>query len=113
MNADDRVHFQAVLNEKIFNFVQAAQRHYQTNDLVVMLDLSEEPNDLQAVRRETLATGEGLPAKVKQAFSKPAGEMKNVLGSPEQSFWLLLINEDGDATFAAVNASMLTPGGSA
>ena len=46
-------------------------------------------------------------------LSKPAGEPKKVRGSPDQSFWLLLINEDGNATFAAVNASVLAPGGPA
>jgi hypothetical protein len=44
--------------------------------------------------------------------SKPVIDFKEVLGAPDQSFWFLAIFEDGNSACAAINASVIVPGGS-
>lgn len=103
---------QEVIDERVFNFAQAAQRHYRTNDLIVILDLRDEDAGLEAAPRSRLADAEGLDQEIRSAFSKPAGDFKRVFGAPDQSFWLLVIFEDGSSAYAAINASMIGPGSS-
>ncbi len=48
----------ALLDERVFNFAQAAQRHFKTNDLVVLLDFRAETPELCDQPPEL---GENLP----------------------------------------------------
>jgi len=107
----DRI--QDILDERVTNFAQAAQRHFKTNDLVVVLDFREQPAELEAVAREDLVAAEELPLDLKLKLSKPASELHAVHGAPEQSFWFIVIFDDDDAECGAVNAAMLAPGGGA
>jgi hypothetical protein len=102
-----------LIDERVFQFAQGAQIHYKTNDLVVMLDLMEENPQLEAIPRQSLATSEDVPAAFRLKISKPASAISEVLGSPSQAFWFLVIYEAGDADCAAINASLLAPGGTA
>ncbi len=102
----DRI--QEILDERVTDFAQAAQRHFKTNDLVVVLDFRDEPAELQAVAREDLAAAEELPLDLRLKLSKPAADLQDVHGSPAQSFWFIVIFEDDDAECGAVNASMLS-----
>ena len=102
-----------ILDDRVFSFAQAAQRHFQTNDLVVVLDLRDEAPELEALPRQRLADADELPLDVRLKFAKPAADLKEMLGSPEQSFWFLVIYEDEDSDCGAVNASMMAPGGRA
>jgi len=105
----DRLH--EILDERVFHFAQAAQRHFATNDLVVVLDLRDETPELQALPRQRLAEADELPLDIRLKFARPAGDLEAVLGSPAQSFWFLVIHEDEDSDCAAVNAAMLEPRG--
>lgn len=102
-----------VIDHRVFEFAQAAQRHYKSNDLVVLLDLSDGDPSFEAVPRERLAQAAALGSEIQSKFAKPASDLKELLGAPEQSFWFLVIFEDGDTTAGAINASMLAPGGTA
>ncbi|MGM9481165.1 hypothetical protein ACS5PN_08230 [Roseateles sp. NT4] len=102
----DRI--QEILDERVTDFAQAAQRHFKTNDLVVVLDFRDEPAELQAVAREDLAAAEELSLDLRLKLSKPAADLQDVHGSPAQSFWFIVIFEDDDAECGAVNASMLS-----
>lgn len=113
MSKPDPSRLQEVIDEQVFNYAQAAQRHYKTNDLIVILDLRDEDPELEAAPRQRFAEAEQLSPEMRQAFSKPAGDFKQVFGAPDQSFWFLAIFEDGEAIYAAINASMIGPGGSA
>lgn len=62
--------------------------------------------------RERLAQADGPSPQAKLKSSKPAADFKEVLGAPDQSFWFLAIFEDSDSACAAINASMIVPGGS-
>lgn len=101
----DRI--QEILDERVTDFAQAAQRHFKTNDLVVVLDFREEPVELQAVAREDLAAADELSLDLKLKLARPASTLSEVHGAPEQSFWFIVIFEDDDAECGAVNASML------
>jgi len=39
--------------------------------------------------------------------------LQEVHGSPDQSFWFIVIFDDDDAECGAVNVAMLAPGGTA
>lgn len=102
-----------LIDSRVFEFAQAAQRHYRSNDLVMLLDLNDPDPTLEAVPRERLAQADELGSEIQSKFAKPAGDLKNVLGAPDQSFWFMVFYEDGDADVGAINASMLAPGGTA
>jgi hypothetical protein len=102
-----------LIDERVFKFAQAAQKHYKTNDLVVFLDLSEEKPQLEAIKREKLAASPELPESFKAKFANPASALATVLGSPTQSFWFFVIFESGEGACVSINASMLAPGGQA
>lgn len=102
-----------LIDERVINFAQAAQNHYKTNDLVVFLDLSDEQPQLEAIQRDKLASSPDVPDSFRRKFSKPASTLAAVLGSPTQSFWFFVIFESGEGACAAINASMLAPGGHA
>lgn len=97
-----------ILDDRVFAFAQAAQRHFKSNDLVVLLDFREEIPELEALPRQGLAETAELALDLRLKLARPASELKEALGSPEQSFWFLVIYEDEDSDCAAVNASMLT-----
>ncbi len=113
LNTPDSSRLAEVIDERVFNFAQGAQRHFKTNDLIVILDLRDDDPGFEAAPRESFAQAEGLSPDMKLKFSRPAGDFKAVLGAPDQSFWFLAIFEDGDSACAAINASMIAPGGSA
>lgn len=99
-----------ILDARVFSFAQGAQRHFKTNDLVVLLDFREAKPALEAAPRKRLAEAEELPLDVRLQLSQPASTLQEELGSAEQSFWFLVIFEDGDFEYGAVNASMLAAG---
>lgn len=104
---------QALIDDRVFNFAQGAQKHYRTNDLVVFLDLMEDAPSMAAIPRERLAEADEVPEAIRRKLAAPASELAKVLGSPLQSFWFFVIYESGDAHCVALNASMLVPGGTA
>ena len=97
-----------ILDERVFAFAQGAQRHFKTNDLVVLLDFREAKPALEAVDRKRLVEAEELPLDLRLQLSQPASALEEVLGSIEQSFWFVVIFEDGDFDYGAVNAAMLS-----
>lgn len=98
---------QEILDERVTDFAQAAQRHFKTNDLVVVLDFRDPPAELQAIAREDLAAAEELSLDLQLKLSRPAAELQAEHGSPDQSFWFIVIFGDDDAECCVVNASML------
>lgn len=102
-----------IIDDRVFTFAQGAQRHFGTNDLMVLLDLREAVPQLEALPRESLAKAEELPLDLRVKLSRPASDLKELLGSPEQSFWFLVIFEDGDFEYSAVNASLIGSEGAA
>jgi hypothetical protein len=96
-----------IIDERVFQFAQGVQRHYGTNDLVVLLDFREAKPALEAIPRQRLAEAEELPLDLRLQLSQSAGTLLEVPGAAEQSFWFLVIFEDGDFEHGAVNASML------
>jgi hypothetical protein len=111
MNSPIPDRIQNILDERVTDFAQAAQRHFKTNDLVVVLDFREDPAELEAVAREDLVAAEELSLDLKLKLSRPASELQDVHGSPAQSFWFIVIFGDDDAECGVVNAAMLAPGG--
>lgn len=99
-----------IIDARVFAFAQGAQRHFKTNDLVVLLDFREGKPALEAVDRKRLVEAEELPLDVRLQLSQPASALEEVLGSAEQSFWFVVIFEDGDFEYGAVNAAMLDAG---
>ena len=97
-----------IIDARVFAFAQGAQRHFKTNDLVVLLDFREAQPALEAVDRKRLVEAEELPLDVRLQLSQPASALEQVLGSAEQSFWFVVIFEDGDFEYGAVNAGMLS-----
>jgi hypothetical protein len=97
-----------ILDERVFAFAQGAQRHFKTNDLVVLLDFREAKPALEAVDRKRLVEAEELPLDLRLQLSQSASALEEVLGSIEQSFWFVVIFEDGDFDYGAVNAAMLS-----
>jgi len=97
-----------IIDARVFAFAQGAQRHFKTNDLVVLLDFREAKPALEAVDRKRLVEAEELPLDVRLQLSQPASALEQVLGSAEQSFWFVVIFEDGDFEYGAVNAGMLS-----
>jgi len=104
----DRI--QEIFDERVTDFAQAAQRHFKTNDLVVVLDFREEPAQLEAVDRQDLVRADELSLDLKLKLSRPASELEALHGSPEQSFWFIVIFDDEDAECGAVSAAMLGEG---
>jgi hypothetical protein len=102
----DRI--QDILDARVTDFAQAAQRHFKTNDLVVLLDFRDKPAQLEAIAREDLVAAEELSLDLKLKLARPASELKEEHGSPDQSFWFIVIFDDEDAEYGAVNASMLS-----
>lgn len=100
-----------ILDARVFNFAQAAQRHFATNDLVVVLDLRDDTPELQALPRQRLAEADELPLDIQLKLARPAGDLEQILGSPAQAFWFLVIYEDEDSDCAAINAAMIEPRG--
>ena len=113
MNTDLPVAIKELIDDRVFDFAQAAQKHYKTNDLVVLLDLSEDPPQFDAIPRERMAGSADVPGAIRSKVSKPASDLAEVLGAPTQSFWFFVIFESGEGACVAINASMLAPGGRA
>ena len=105
--------FEELIDERVFNFAQAAQKHYKTNDLVAFLDLMEADAQLEAIPRQRLADSNEIPAELRNKLATPASEMGAVFGAPTQSFWFFVVYEDGKADCVALNTLMLVPGGNA
>ncbi len=105
----DRI--QDIFDERVTHFAQAAQRHFKTNDLVVVLDFREDPAQLEAMDRQQLAAADELSLDLQLKLAQPAGELLAEHGSPAQSFWFLVIFDDEQAECGAVNAAMLDAGG--
>ena len=95
-----------VIDERVFNFAHSAQRHFKTNDPIVILDLRVGDPGFEAAPRESFAQADGLSPEMKLKFYRPADDFKEVLGAPGTSFWFLAIFEDGDSASAAIDASM-------
>jgi len=95
------------VDERVFNFAQGAQRHFGTNDLVVLLDFREEVPGLEALPRQRLAEADELPLDLRLKLAKPVAELKPELGAPDQSFWYLVIFEDEDFECGEVNVAFL------
>ena len=93
-----------IIDDRVFAFAQGAQRHFKTNDLVVLLDLREAAPGLEALPRQGLAETEELPLDLRLQLARPASVLQEVLGTPEQSFWFIVIFEDGDFEYGAINA---------
>ncbi len=100
----DRI--QTLLDERVFNFAQAAQRHFKTNDLVVVLDFRDDTPGLEAVPRQALAEAEELSLEVKLKLARPASALNPELGAPEQAFWFLVIDADEEAHCGAISAAV-------
>ena len=78
-----------------------------------MLDLTDEQAELEAIPRKKMAESNEIPERLRHKLSVPASQLGTALSTPNQSFWFLVIYEAGDADCAAINASMLAPGGHA
>lgn len=102
-----------IIDDRVFAFAQGAQRHFETNDLVVLLDFRDEAPSLEAAPRQRLSEADELPLDLRLSLSKPAADLHAVLGSPEQTFWFLVIFEDEDFECGAVNALQHAGGGAA
>jgi hypothetical protein len=102
-----------LIDDQVVTFVQSAQRHHKTDDLVILLDLSETNAELQAIPRQRMVGSSEVPERIRQKLSVPASKAAQVLVAPGLSFWFFVIYQDGDADCVAINASMLAPGGSA
>ena len=102
-----------LIDERVFEFARAAQKHYQTNDLVILLDLMEDAPALQAAPRSGIAGSEEIPALLRLKLSTPAAPPEAALGAPEHAFWFLVIYEDGDADCGMVRPDVLSAKGSA
>ena len=100
-----------IFDERVTDFAHAAQRHFKTNDLVVVLDFREDPAQLEAVDRQDLVAADELSLDLKLKLSRPASELQALHGSPAQAFWFIVIFDDEDAECGAVSAAMLAPGG--
>jgi len=97
-----------IFDERVVQFAQAAQRHFQTNDLVVVLDFRETPAQLEAVDRQQLVAADELSLDLKLKLSRPASALEAPYGSPTQAFWFVVIFEDEEAECGAVSATMLS-----
>ena len=98
------------VDDRVFNFAQGAQRHFGTNDLIVLLDFREEVPGLEALPRQRLAEADELPLDLRLKFAKPVAELKPTLGAPDQSFWYLVIFEDDDFECGEVHTGVLDSG---
>jgi len=98
------------VDERVFNFAQGAQRHFGSNDLVVLLDFREEVPGLEALPRQRLAEADELPLDLRLKLAKPVAELKPELGAPDQSFWYLVIFEDEDFECGEVNEALISTG---
>ncbi len=101
---------QDLLTTQVFEFASAARRHFDTDDLVVILDMTAESPGLDAQPRVKVMGMQDGPLRDK--LSKPASEVVRAMRSPLQSFWFIVLQGEG-ATCVAVNASMLAPGSGA
>lgn len=113
MNPSIPPQLEELIDDRVFSFAQAAQKHYKTNDLVVFLDLMEEAPGLEAIPRQRMAESDAVPEDIRRKVSLPASAIGEVLGSPTQSFWFFVILETEESFCVAINASMMAPGGSA
>jgi len=57
-----------IIDSRVFEFAQAAQRHFQSNDLVILLDLSDPDPSLEAVPRQRLAEAQALGPEIQSKF---------------------------------------------
>ena len=103
---------QEFINDDIFSFGQQARAHYKSDDLVVILDTTEEHPELSAFLRETMVNSEELTGNLRSKISKPASAARKEINSPHLSFWFIVIHENG-MECASCNAAMLGPAGSA
>jgi hypothetical protein len=113
MNNDIPPRLAVVLTPDVMNFAESARTHYQTDDLVVILDLSEREAELQAVTRSSMAQSPAISPGMRAKLSRPAAEVAVQLRAPRASFWFFVMYSDDEMDCAAVNASMLAPGGTA
>lgn len=99
-----------LFTQQVIEFAQDAKKQYGTDDLVVILDLTEPQPELVAARRSEMAASEIISASLRSKLSNRASEDKQVLNSPQMSFWFLVVHTDNEMHCVAVNASMMAPG---
>jgi hypothetical protein len=102
-----------LITDDVFSFAQDAQQRLETNDLIVILDMSAVEPELSASPRSTFASSPDLPEKLRNKISKPASSVQKNIKSSHLSFWFIAIHSDEQMDCAALNASMLGPAGNA
>ena len=113
MNFSDNPELERLMTPQLFKFVRQAQIRYATDDLVVILDLTDVEPEFVAVRRSEMASSDQIPPVLRAKLSKPAAAVAEKLSSPDKSFWFFAIHDLGRADCVAVNASIIGPGGNA
>ena len=113
MNSPVEQRLEKLMTSQLFAFAAESARRHRTDDLVIILDMTEDEPELIASTREDMTTSPMLSESMRSKLSKPAASVLKTLRTPQQSFWLLAIHSDNQMDCVAINASMLAPGGTA
>ena|SRR5258707_761746 len=105
-----RIH--AIVDERLFGAFRSAAAHFETADLVVWFDESDD-DPVSALPRARVLDDASLSEVMRRKLNKPASTAAKRIGVGDVSFWLVFVGADGSGAFVAVNAKLIAPGGNA
>ena len=108
---ESRVH--TLVDDRLFKAFADAAAHFNTTDLVLVLDQSEDVNPLHAYSREKLIATPDIPEFLRIKLHKPARDTAVHLSAGDAAFWLVVFFTDGESACVALNAKLIGPGGNA
>jgi hypothetical protein len=99
-----------LIDDRLFEAFWSAAKHFNTTDLVVCFDDSQEEDPVSIFVREKLVQSSDVPSSLRAKLSNPAKEAKFQMGVSETVFWFVPMFRDGGMACVAINAKQLAPG---
>jgi hypothetical protein len=108
---ESRIH--ELVDDRLFKVFADAAAHFNTSDLVLVLNQSDDANPLNAYSREKLIASPNIPEFLRNKLQRPARDTAVRLGSGDAAFWLVVFFDDGESACVSLNAKLIGPGGNA
>jgi hypothetical protein len=101
-----------LVDKRLFAAYWDAVAHFNSTDLVMFFEESNETNPIAAYVRDSVITSNRYDGSLRVKLAKPARESTFVkLTTSETAFWFVPIFADGEMACLAINAKQIAPGG--
>lgn len=113
VNPDSQRKFAELIDDRLFTAFWDGAKHFGTTDLVLFYDESLDEDPVSILPRLRLIKDADLPASLLSIINKAASTATKQFHSTDASFWFIVYSQDGEMVHGAINAKLISPGGSA